>query len=193
MRPIVPAHGFSVLFLALRRIPLLMFLVLVPTTLEAQKSGTQTAGDVLHVLIPATAFAMAELRDDSEGRSQFLKSFLVNVGATSTLKFLVGRERPDGSDRRSFPSGHTSMAFQGASFIYFRYGGVPALAAFSGAVFTGYSRVFADKHYTSDVVAGAALGTLASFLLTDRFQSLHVTPVTGGGRYGFSARLAVGF
>ena len=179
--------------MALRRLPLLAFLLLAPTALEAQKSGVQTAGDVLHVLIPSTAFAMAELRDDSEGRSQFLKSFLVNIGTTTTLKLLVGRERPDGSDRRSFPSGHTSMAFQGASFIHFRYGGLPALAALGGAVFTGYSRVYADKHYIGDVVAGAALGTLASFLLTDRFRGVQITPVAGEGLYGFLARLSVGF
>jgi len=126
---------------------------------------------------------------DSEGRTQFLKSFLTNVAATGVLKFLVARERPDGGDNNSFPSGHTSVAFQGASFIHFRYGWEKGLPAYAGATFVAFSSVHSDKHYLGDVVAGAALGSLSSLLFSDRFDGMEVTPVAEGGRYGLRIRM----
>jgi membrane-associated phospholipid phosphatase len=157
--------------------------------LEAQWSRTERAGDVLHVLIPAVAFSATVGLHDSEGRTQFLKSFLTTVAATGALKFVIARERPDGSDNNSFPSGHTSSAFQGASFIHFRYGLKRGLPAYVGATFVAFSRVHADKHYLGDVMAGAALGTLSSLFFTDRFDGVEVTPVAEGGRYGLRIRM----
>jgi len=69
----------------------------------------------------------------------------------------VDKKRPTGSNQ-SFPSGHTSAVFQGAAFIHKRYGLKQAAAAYIGATFVGYSRVESDKHFTEDVIAGAALG-----------------------------------
>jgi len=89
----------------------------------------------------------------------------------------------------SFPSGHTSAAFQGASFIQLRYGWRAGLPAYAGATFVAFSRVYADKHFVSDVVAGAALGTLSSFLFTDRFDGVEVIPSAGGGRLGLEAHI----
>ena len=168
-----------------------LFLLLTNASrLEAQWSRTERTGDVLHVLIPAVAFAATVGLHDSEGRTQFLKSFLTNIAATGALKFGISRERPDSSDDNSFPSGHTSTAFQGASFIHFRYGLGKAWPAYLGATFVAFSRVHADKHYLGDVMAGAALGTLSSLLFTDRFDGVEVTPVAEAGRYG--VRIQVG-
>lgn len=98
---------------------------------------------------------------------------------TGLIKHTVGRERPDGPDAHgdeayaSFFSGHTSMAFAGATMltIYsheFDWGGrhdwiVPA-TAFSLATFTGYLRIAGRKHWLTDVLAGAAVGTGAAYL-----------------------------
>ena len=163
------------------------------TGLEAQESGVERTGDVLQVAIPAIAFAGTLAVRDSEGTIQFLKSFLTNFVSTGALKLVIARERPDGSNDNSFPSGHTSAAFQGASFIHLRYGWEKSLPAYAGAAFVGFSRVYADKHYVSDVLAGAALGTLSSFLFTDRFETAEIIPVTGGGRFGLEIRVGLGF
>ncbi|MCJ7630686.1 MAG: phosphatase PAP2 family protein [Longimicrobiales bacterium] len=169
--------------------------LLLPNTSElgAQKSEVERAGDVLQVAIPALAFAGTVGLHDFDGTTQFLKSFLTTVAATGALKLTIARKRPDGSNDNSFPSGHTSAAFQGASFIHLRYGWAKGLPAYAGATFVGFSRVYADKHYVSDVVAGAALGTLSSLLFTDRFGSVEVIPATDGGRFGVEMRLVVGF
>ncbi len=154
----------------------LAFLIGAPSATLA--SNTQDAGDALFVLIPLTGIATATLKKDREGQIQFLKSFVVNAVVTGGLKAVIDKRRPDGSCCESFPSGHTSFSFMGATFLQKRYGpkfGVPAYAA---ATFVAYSRVFADKHFVEDVIAGAAIGYMASCLFTSPYQGVTITPVT---------------
>ncbi|MFH1763544.1 MAG: phosphatase PAP2 family protein [Gemmatimonadota bacterium] len=172
---------------------LLTLLVSSTSGLEGQEPWVRRAGDVLQVAIPTLAVAGTLALKDLEGTGQFLKSFLTNVATTGALKLAIARERPDGSDDNSFPSGHTSAAFQGASFIHLRYGWKKGLPAYAGAAFVAFSRVYADKHYVSDVAAGAALGTASSWIFTDRFDGVEVRPVSAGGRYGVVMRVVVGF
>jgi membrane-associated phospholipid phosphatase len=92
-----------------------------------------------------------------------------------TLKYTVGRERPtetadphhfrpfaDRNRWQSFPSGHTVVAFSLASAVSeeARSPWVTALA-YGGAAAVAWSRVYEDKHWTSDVTAGALIGILA--------------------------------
>jgi hypothetical protein len=87
-----------------------------------------------------------------------LDAFLVNGAYTSVLKAAAGRERPNGEDEKSFPSGHTSNAFALAAVVERHYGwkgGVPAYALASAVA---VSRLQRNKHYLSDVLAGATLG-----------------------------------
>ena len=165
---------------------LLISLLSAATVSNAGENNTEKAGDVLLVLIPATAYGAAFFLDDESGKTQFYKSFLANLGVTLALKFSIKRERPDQSDNHSFPSLHTSAAFQGAAFIQKRYGWKYAIPAYAGATFTGYSRVYADKHYPEDVVAGAVIGVLSSYYFTIPYKSVTVTPVTGNGFYGLT-------
>lgn len=91
-----------------------------------------------------------------------LEANILTAFSTSVLKLSIGRERPDGSGTRftsSFPSGHTSGSFALAATIDSMYGhkiGIP-LYAFVG--FVGLSRISDNKHFMSDVLFGAALGT----------------------------------
>jgi membrane-associated phospholipid phosphatase len=88
----------------------------------------------------------------------WLQAFLINAGYTTLLKEVVHRTRPNGEDDQSFPSGHASNAFALAAVAERHYGwkaGVPAYAV-AGAV--GVSRLQRNKHYLSDVIAGATLG-----------------------------------
>ena len=147
-------------------------------------SDIEVAGDWIQILIPSIAYSTTLYLDDEEGEKQMYKSFFTNTGITFALKFGVGRERPDGSNNRSFPSGHTSASFQGASFIHARYGLKYAIPAYIGAAFVGYSRVYANKHFTSDVLAGAAIGSLSSFYFTTPYKGLNITPTANKGEYG---------
>ena len=144
----------------------------------------ETSGDVLRFAIPAAAFGLTYKHHDQQGRRDFYKSFAANVGATWVLKALVDKERPDGTGDDAFPSGHSSMAFQGAAFINKRYGIRPAIPAYVLAAYTAWTRVDIDEHDTADVLAGAAVGIASSFLLTDRMPGVDITAAYDHGAFG---------
>jgi membrane-associated phospholipid phosphatase len=77
---------------------------------------------------------------------------------TGILKVAVGRERPNGVDNHSFPSGHASNAFTLATIAQRHYGWKLGAPAYVFAAVVGYSRIMQNAHYLSDVVAGATLG-----------------------------------
>jgi membrane-associated phospholipid phosphatase len=151
------------------------------------KGNIEKTGDVFQYMLPAIAFGATFYMGDDEGRTQFYKSFASTVAATGLLKNAINATRPNGNCCESFPSGHTSAAFQGAAFIHARYGIEAALPAYAAATFVGYSRVEANKHYVRDVVAGAAIAIGASFYFTpERFgakQAL-IMPYTDGKQVG---------
>ena len=151
----------------------LFYITILTHTLFA--SSSEKIGDALRIIIPATAYGTTLYLDDREGQYQFYKSFATNAVVTYGLKYTVDKERPNG-EKYSFPSGHTSFAFQGATFIHRRYGFYYSLLAYVGAVYVGYSRVDSKNHYTSDVIAGALIGSLSSFFFTNEYQveALHV-------------------
>ena len=144
-----------------------------------------TSGDVLQIAIPAAAYATTFYLDDSEGRREFYKSFFTSLGVTYGLKYSIDKKRPNGKEH-SFPSGHTSAAFQGATFIHKRYGLEYGIPAYIGASFVGYSRIETRNHDIVDVLAGAAIGAGSSFFFTDRYNGLSVTPVACDGYVGIT-------
>lgn len=78
------------------------------------------------------------------------------------MKTLVGRERPNGSNNRSFPSGHSYSWFAIATVVERHYGIWASLPAFGLWALTGLSRVANDAHHFSDMIGGAALGYLVA-------------------------------
>lgn len=152
---------------AVRRALLLAWVfLLVAGPAAAQHRVTARVGDFLVLGILGAAGGSTLLLEDFDGTRELLTGGAVNALATVGLKKLVEKPRPDESDQQSFPSGHTSVAFQGASFIHFRYGLRYAIPAYAGAAFVGYSRVHARKHFVEDVLVGVAMGTLSAWLFT---------------------------
>ncbi len=84
----------------------------------------------------------------------FLESHLVVAGVTELIKSLTGRTRPDGSNDKSFPSGHASSAMTSARVLQMRFGWWVGAPAYALATYAGLSRVQAEKHYLSDVIFG---------------------------------------
>ena len=108
-------------------------------------------------------------------------SYIFTAGVTQGLKLTVHECRPDESNANSFPSGHTAMAFSGATVLRYEYGEVSpwiTLAGYSVATFVAVDRVAKKRHHWYDVAAGAAIGvaaTEASYWLSERlFQSKEV-------------------
>jgi membrane-associated phospholipid phosphatase len=88
----------------------------------------------------------------------WMHAFLINAGYTTLLKEAVHRERPNGEDNLSFPSGHASNAFALAAVAERHYGWKAGVPAYTLASLVAVSRLQRNKHYLSDVMAGATLG-----------------------------------
>ena len=87
------------------------------------------------------------------------------VGIVGGAKYLIRRERPDGSDFNSFPSGHSAKAFMGAELVRIEYGEEHpwlAVGAYTIATATGALRVYNNHHWLPDVIAGAGVGILSA-------------------------------
>ncbi len=144
-----------------------------------QVKADETAGDILRIALPAAAWGMTQYYGDDAGSRQFYYSFAATVLSTYALKSAIHKNRPDGSDNDAFPSGHASMAFQGAAFIQRRYGWQYGAPAYALAAYTGYNRVDNNKHDTRDVLAGALIGIAASYYFAEPFYGVQVTPTAG--------------
>jgi len=100
----------------------------------------------------------------------FLSNAIMGL-SVDALKTASHRLRPDGSDYRAFPSGHTATAFAAAEFMWQEYKDVSlwyGVAGYTMATATGGLRMLNNKHWFSDVVTGAGIGiasTKLSYLL----------------------------
>lgn len=165
---------------------LTLFLCFFTLNLYADRYNTiERSGDVMVLLLPAAAYAKTAYERDTQGALQFSLGLSTTMATTFTLKFAIDAERPNGENSRSFPSGHSAAAFSSATFLQMRYGWKYGLPAYLGAGFVAWSRVYTDNHYTRDVLAGAILGTVGSYIFTERFQT-NVTPIVRRGIYGVS-------
>ncbi len=113
-----------------------------------------------------------------------------------TLKHSITLKRPDGSTNNSFPSGHTATAFMGAEFLYqeFKHESIWfGIAGYTIAAGTGAFRMYNDRHWFTDVVAGAGFGILStklSYLLYEKklrhITSFSISPYANDNKYGLS-------
>lgn len=94
-------------------------------------------------------------------------SELIGSGLVSSVKRMTGVMRPDSSNRLSFPSGHTAKAFISAEFLRREYGHISpwySVAGYAVAAGTGFLRMYNNRHWLNDVVAGAGVGILSTRL-----------------------------
>jgi len=126
----------------------------------------RTGGDIGQIATPLYGLYLTYDNSDGEGRTQFFKSSVATILTTHLLKQTINKPRPDNTNNNSFPSGHTSAAFSGATFIHKRYGLNKAWPAYAVASFVGFSRVYAKKHYWEDILAGAILAGINTWIFT---------------------------
>ncbi|CAN5768522.1 hypothetical protein BH11BAC4_BH11BAC4_15190 [soil metagenome] len=97
----------------------------------------------------------------------YAMSTLISSATVISLKKITKVERPDGSGNNSFPSGHTTTAFAAAEFLRMEYKDVSpwiGVAGYLTATATGILRIYNNKHWVNDVVAGAGFGILSTKL-----------------------------
>lgn len=159
-----------------------------PTVKERRYRAFSNGAVVASSALPA---AMALLTYDDEALGRVLTTghaLLFSNLVVTSLKHSIRRPRPaprqeadkvaTRDNAASFPSGHASAAFTGATLVscffptssWWVRGGAFALA---GA--TAFARVAGDKHFLSDVAVGAGIG-MSSAIIVDRFYA----PTTAG-------------
>ncbi|MDR2668291.1 MAG: phosphatase PAP2 family protein [Puniceicoccales bacterium] len=153
---------------------LLLVLCCIITQQSFANPKAEDFGDYFQITIPTYAFGMAMNESDHEGFRQFFRSFAAIELTIGGFKTFVKEWRPDHSDRKSFPSWHTASAFFGASFVHRRYGLNRAVIPYLMAIFTGYSRVDAKRHYVHDVIAGAAISEFCTWAFVKR-RNVHMS------------------
>jgi hypothetical protein len=168
-----------------RKIILISFVLLNLNYVKAQGQNSeektektiQDLGDYLHIGMPIAAGLTTIILGDKEGSWQFVKGFAVNLAATYALKYTINKPRPEGAtDGHAFPSGHTSVAFQSASFIQRRYGWDYGIPAYALASFVAYSRLegYNDRHDGWDVLGGIVVGIGSTYLFTTPYEKEHL-------------------
>lgn len=139
------------------------------------------------VAVPATLFIIGLLTDRQELRILSYRSAIATASTavvTLSTKFITDRERPyeaypemfiQEADifTSSFPSGHTSFAFSTSINLAMAFPKwYVAAPSFAWAAGVGYSRMHLGVHYPTDVLAGAAIGALTSWLLWNLTKGL---------------------
>ncbi len=145
--------------------------------------------------ITVTSYIVAkQIKDEKflQTSEALIESEIITAVMTEGIKVSVGRKRPNGDNNRfssSFPSGHVSASFALATTFDSMYGykvGIP-LYAFSS--FVGLSRISDNKHFLSDVLFGAALGTavgrgVAHIHKNDKGGNFTIMPYSEGSSSG---------
>lgn len=128
----------------------------------------------LALAIPLSALVYSAYIKDYEGMAQLGYTFFSVLHVTELVKYTSSKPRPGDHDDDSFPSGHTSTAFSGASFWQMRYGWKIGIPMYTVAALVGYSRVNVKAHRWIEVFAGAALGYVGGLI----FTTPYVPPAT---------------
>jgi PAP2 superfamily len=151
--------------------------------IDIQRSVRNTFGEDFHTkaddyiqFLPAAQILGGNLLGfkSKHGYKQMATNLLVSnlmaTGVTFLGKTSFKDLRPDGSANNSFPSGHTTSAFNHATLLFFEYKDSNIWYASSGYLFaasTGILRIANNRHWSGDVLAGAgigiAIGTIVSY------------------------------
>ncbi|HFB65795.1 MAG TPA: phosphatase PAP2 family protein [Aeromonadales bacterium] len=148
----------------------LFALLVIPNAHALSKKTWDDISNYSVFTLTGTALILPASRSDWQGFRQALYSIGAAEGGALLGKTLFPERRPDGSDNKSFPSGHTANAFASATTLNRRYGWKYGFPAYALATLTGVARVKADKHHWYDVVAGATIGSLSGWYFTDAFD-----------------------
>ncbi|MFQ5520160.1 MAG: phosphatase PAP2 family protein [Candidatus Methylomirabilia bacterium] len=174
------------------------------------ESRASDASDYLRGALIAEAFATAVIAPSGDEPAEWASAKAKGIGvealalggswlATNGLKVATDRTRPDRSDDRSFPSGHATSAFSAAALasrnldsIQMKNGWRTALTATNIALASSvaWARVEGQRHFPSDVLAGAVLGNFLTVVIHDSFiglrengnLSLYIEPAKDGGK-----------
>lgn len=143
--------------------------------------------DIMMIMSPTYAFGMSMMIKDYKGVAQLGESVFLAQMMSETIKLFELETRPNKSDKKSFPSGHAVGAFSGAMYVHKRYGWKYALVPYSMSLVAGWARTKVRAHYWHDVIGGAALSALVTWILVDNYKlnNMQIATDPDGIQIGF--------
>lgn len=119
-----------------------------------------------------------------------VRAQIVSQVFVQAMKFTVRRERPDGSNNKSFPSGHSASAFATATVLQRHYGWKVGVPAYALGGYIALARMAWNRHHATDVVMGAGFGIAAARTVTMSLAkntfAVGVQPERGGASLNFT-------
>jgi membrane-associated phospholipid phosphatase len=163
----------------------------IPTTVF--QSGNVIGSFAFQVSAGAATYAIAKVVHNpkaAEVGRDIVRAQIVSQVMVQALKFTVQRERPDGSNSQSFPSGHASSAFATAGVLNRHYGWKVGAPAYALGSYVALARMSWNRHHATDVVMGAGFGIAAARTVTmtvakSKFN-IGVQPQVGGASVNFT-------
>src|SRR3546814_11140746 len=119
------------------------------------KNDWDNISNVGALTLVGSALVTPTVQGDWEGLGQAALSVGSAGAMAEVLKQTFPERRPDNSDNKSFPSGHSALSFASATTLYRRYGWQAGLPAYAVATVVGIGRERSNEHHWYDVVAGA--------------------------------------
>ena len=119
-------------------------------------------------MLGVSLLLMAYGGDENRETGRLMTSTFISTGVIVWgMKEIIGRKRPldEVVGNPAFPSGHTAYAFAGATLLGARYPKL-RIPLYIGAGLVGVTRIYLGRHYASDVIAGAAVGTITGVLVS---------------------------
>lgn len=156
-------------------------------------AGKSKYGEIIgqgyaHVALDFGFFALGKTLNNErmvETSKALAEGLIINAIATNIIKYSVRRKRPNGDSRNSFPSAHASGAFLTATVVsgMYDWDWKVMIPGYLLATFAGVSRLEDDYHWASDVVFGAALGTVIGVAVSSCHKNmpekLTIAPIAG--------------
>ena len=131
--------------------------------------------------VSAGVYAIGRLTDRpkmSHLGMDLLRAIAMSSLVTHGIKYTTRRERPDLSGKTSFPSGHAADTFAVATALERHLGWRYAIPGYLFASYVAASRLPANRHWLSDVVFGAAVGTIAGRTVGSHEREHPLLPVS---------------
>lgn len=135
----------------------------------------------------SVVYAVGRIKDQpkvSHLGMDLIEALAMSEALTQTLKYTTKRERPDGSGKNSFPSGHAADTFAFATALERHLNWKYAVPAYVFSSYVAISRLPANRHWLSDAVFGSAVGIIAGRTVTsheaERPYPVAVTVIPGG-------------
>ncbi len=133
-------------------------------TLDELTSFFNEFGSPYVLSFPVLIYKMSESEKWKNISEEAFLAGILSASVVYPLKIISHRRRPDNSDKRSFPSGHTALSMAIFGTYAQGFSGFKKYMMYTIPVLVGFSRIYKNKHYFSDIINGGLIGIISIYI-----------------------------